>query len=96
MTPFLIVPIVAGVFSLLLAVSSLARRKRTPAAWFFFAGMIALGLDSVFTGLSFRAAQLGDVVAWLLPALVAKSFVPVTWLAFSLTYSRTNYREFLK
>jgi putative PEP-CTERM system histidine kinase len=95
-TPFLIVPIVAGVFSLLLAVSSLARRKRTPAAWFFFAGMIALGLDSVFTGLSFRAAQLGDVVAWLLPALVAKSFVPVTWLAFSLTYSRTNYREFLK
>jgi putative PEP-CTERM system histidine kinase len=57
--------------------------------------MAALGLDSVFTGLSLRATQLGDVVDWLTPAFIAKSFVPVVWLCFSLTYSRSNYREFL-
>jgi putative PEP-CTERM system histidine kinase len=57
--------------------------------------MAALGLDSVFTGLSLRATQLGEVVKWLAPAFIAKSFVPAVWLCFSLTYSRSNYREFL-
>jgi putative PEP-CTERM system histidine kinase len=88
-------PFAAGFFSLLLAVVSLVRRKPSPAAWCFFVGMAALGLDSVFTGLSLRAAQAGDVVEWLAPAFIAKSFIPVLWLGFSLTYSRSNYRDFL-
>jgi len=94
-TVFFLLPFAAGFFSLLLAVVSLLRRKPTPAAWCFFAGMTALGLDSVFTGLSLRATQLGEVTAWLAPAFIAKSFVPVVWLGFSLTYSRSNHREFL-
>jgi putative PEP-CTERM system histidine kinase len=92
---FFLLPFAAGFFSLLLAVVSLLHRKRSLAAWCFFAGMVALGLDSIFTGLSLRATQLGDVAEWLAPAFIAKSFVPVVWLAFSLTYSRSNYREFL-
>ena len=92
---FFLLPFAAGFCSLVLAVVSLLRRTPTLATWCFFAGMVALGLDSTFTGLSLRAAQTGDVVAWLTPAFVANSFVPATWLAFSLTYSRSNYREFL-
>src|SRR5262245_31010992 len=95
MTLFFLLPFAAGFFSLLLAVVSLVRRKPSPAAWCFFAGMAALGLDSVFTGLSLRATQLGEVAEWLTPAFIAKSFVPMTWLGFSLTYSRSNYREFV-
>ena len=57
--------------------------------------MIALGLDSFFTGLSLRAVQEGDVLAWLTPAFIVKAFVPAPWLAFSVIYSRSNYREFL-
>jgi hypothetical protein len=68
---FFFLPFAAGFFSLLLAVISLLRRKHVPAAWCFFAGMAALGLDSVFTGLSLRATQLGDVVDWLTPAFIA-------------------------
>jgi putative PEP-CTERM system histidine kinase len=94
-TIFFLLPFAAGFFSLLLAVISLLRRKPSPAAWCFFAGMVALGLDSVFTGLSLRATQLGEVAEWLTPAFIAKSFVPVAWLGFSLTYSRSNYREFV-
>ena len=90
-----LLPFAAGLFALLLALVSLLRRRSAPAAWCFFAGMVALALDSVFTGLSLRAAQSGDVVRWLAPAFVAKSFVPVLWLGFSLTYSRRNYAEFL-
>ncbi len=95
MSVFFLIPFVAGCFSLLLAVVSLLRRKRSLATWCFFLGMAALGLDSIFTGLSLRATQPGEGAEWLAPAFVAKCFVPVVWLCFSLTYSRTNYREFL-
>jgi putative PEP-CTERM system histidine kinase len=93
-SPFFLIPFVAGVFSLLLALVSTLRAKRSPAPWLFCAGMTALGLDSVFTGLSLRAVQQGDVIAWLTPAFIVKAFVPAPWLAFSVIYSRNNYREF--
>ena len=96
MTAFFLVPFAAGIFSLLLAAVRLLSRRPSPAGWFFIAGMVALGLDSIFTGLSLRSAQSGDVIAWLMPAFVAKSFVPFLWLGFTLTYSRLNYAEFLR
>jgi putative PEP-CTERM system histidine kinase len=57
--------------------------------------MLLLGIDSVFTGLSLQATQSTEVVYWLTLAFIVKSFVPVVWLGFSLTYSRSDYREFL-
>ena len=57
--------------------------------------MTALGIDSFFTGLSLRATQPEGVAYWLTSAFIAKSFVPVVWLGFSLTYSRGDYRQFL-
>ena len=95
MNLFFLLPFAAGFFSLLLAVISLLRQKPTLATWCFFAGMVALGLDSVFTGLNLRTTQLGEVTEWLPSAFIAKCFVPVVWLGFSLTYSRSNQREFL-
>ena len=95
MNTFFLIPFVAGIFSLLLGLVSVFRAKRSPAPWLFAVGMAALGLDSVFTGLSLRAVQEGDVLAWLTPAFIVKAFVPAPWLAFSLIYSRSNYREFL-
>ena len=82
-----------------------ATRRRQPGSpealrwptWCFFAGMTALGIDSLFTGLEparrvnwNRLSRVADGVRF-----VVKSFVPVIWLCFSLTYSRSNYREFL-
>ena len=95
MTLFVFLPFAAAAFSLLLAVASLLRKKPSPATWCFFAGMAALAIDSVFTGLSLRAAELPDVLRWLTFGLTAKSFLPIAWLGFSLTYSRGNYRESL-
>ena len=92
---FSFLPFAAAFSSLLLAVASLLRRKRSFAAWGFFAGMTILGIDSLFTGLSLRSSQPGGVVYWLTLAFIVKSFAPLAWLPFSLTYSRSNYREFL-
>ena len=90
----LFLPFTAGILSVLLAVAGLAHRKRSLAAWCFFAGMMALGAKSIFTGLRLRAFPL-EAVSWLTRESLVEAFLPVIWLCFSLTYSRTNYREFL-
>ena len=94
MTLFSILPFAAAIFSLILALVSLLR-KRSLATWCFFAGMVVLGMDSLFTGLSLRATELSEVLRWMTLGFIAKSFIPVSWLGFSLTYSRGNYRESL-
>ena len=82
----------AAVLSLLLASVSLLRRKQSFAAWWFFAGMAVLGVDSLITALTARAILVSEVARGLTLGLIAKSFVPAPWLVFSLTYSRGDYR----
>ncbi len=95
MTLFSILPFAAAIFSLLLAVVSLLRKKRSLATWCFFAGMAVLGIDSLFTGLTLRATEPFEALSGLTLGLILKSFVPAAWLVFSLTYSRGDYRESL-
>jgi len=95
MTVFTALPFAAAILSLLLAIASVLRKKPTPATWCFFAGMLVLGVDSLCTGLSLRAADLADVLRWLTLGLVVKSLVPAAWIGFSLTYSRGDYRTSL-
>ena len=79
-----------------LAVVVILRERRSVASWCFFAGMLGLAVESAFVGMSLQARSLERVAYWQNLALAAKSFLPAIWLCFSLTYSRGNYREFLK
>jgi putative PEP-CTERM system histidine kinase len=94
-TLFSLLPFAAAIFSLILAVLSLLRKKPSLATWCFFAGMAVLGIDSLFTGLTLRATQWPEVLHGLTLGLILKSFVPAAWLVFSLTYSRGDHRESL-
>lgn len=94
-TFFSLLPVVAGSASLVLALLSLVRKKPSLATWCFFAGMVAFGIDSVFTGRGVHATGREDAVFWFTAAFLVKSVIPAIWLCFSLTYSRTNPREFL-
>jgi putative PEP-CTERM system histidine kinase len=89
------IPFAAALVSLLLAITVLVRKRTSPAAWSAFGGLAALGVNSLFDGLALLATQPGDLAGWLTGAFLAKSFVPVIWLCFSLTYSRAEYRRFL-
>ncbi len=82
-------------FCIALAIAVLIRKRVSIVSGCFSAGMLLFGLESVFTGLSFEAAFAEQVAFWQTLALVTKSLLPGTWLCFSLTYSRGNYREFL-
>src|SRR4051794_17614258 len=90
-----LLPFAAGTLSLLLVGARLFRRSLTPAAWCFCAGMAILGVDSLLTGLSLLATQPAEVIAWLTRAFAVKSVAPAAWLAFSLIYSRGDYRRSL-
>lgn len=96
MTGLFLFPFTAGIFSVALAVAGLLHRRRSLAAWCFFAGMVVLGVKSVYVGLRLRAFSFEAMVTWVNREFLVESFLPVIWLLFSLTYSRPNYREFLR
>jgi putative PEP-CTERM system histidine kinase len=58
--------------------------------------MMILGVKSILTALRLRAFQLEVMASWLTRETLIEALLPAVWLCFSLTYSRTNYREFLK
>ena len=78
-----------------MAMAVLFRKRRSFAGWCFLAGMTTLAAESVLEGISLQKSQPEDIAYWQSLALVTKSFLPGIWLAFSLSYSRGNYREFL-
>jgi putative PEP-CTERM system histidine kinase len=85
-------PFVAALLSAGLAGVSLIRQTPTTATWCFFAGMITLAADSVFTGLALSANTPFQTAHWLAQGLIVKSVLPAVWLGFSLTYSRGDHR----
>ena len=85
----------AAFFSGALALVAVFLGQRSVAGWSFFAGMALISVENVLGGMSMETLTPEKVANWQTLLLVAKSFLPGTWLAFSLTYSRGNYREFL-
>lgn len=95
MTPLSLLHFAAAISALLLAFASLLTRKSTLATRCFFAGMLALSIDSAFTGFSLCSTDFLDRSASLSVGLIVKSFIPAAWLLFSQTYSRGDSRESL-
>jgi putative PEP-CTERM system histidine kinase len=85
----------AALFSGALAIAAPFRKRYSLATWLFFAGMATLALESFFAGMSLRTLHAEDVAYWQSFVIMTKSFLPGFWLAFSLTYSRGNFLEFL-
>jgi putative PEP-CTERM system histidine kinase len=70
-------------------------RQRSIVHWAFVAGMAELAVADVFYVLTTHAVSPPAAVYWQNWRMVAMSFLPGTWLFFSLTYARGNYAEFL-
>jgi putative PEP-CTERM system histidine kinase len=69
--------------------------RRSIAHWSIAAGMAALAAESVCSGFAADALLPDEIVYWQSWSIVALAFVPATWLLFSLSYARGNYREFI-
>lgn len=93
----------AALLAALAAVSFAFQERRPVSKWCFVAGMVLVGVESVFTGLAARTQYNGPptidggkaILYWQHWRMITTSLVPGTWLMFSLSYARGNFREFL-
>ena len=70
--------------------------RRSPAHWPFVVGMAVLVGESILSGLAAAASGWEEIAYWQNWKLLTMAFLPGIWLFFSLSYSRGNYREFLR
>jgi putative PEP-CTERM system histidine kinase len=82
-------------FSAALAAAAACRKQRSLATLCFSAGMLIFASEALFGAIQSSARVPEKAAFWETIALVTKSFLPGVWLAFSLTYSRANCRDFL-
>ena len=61
----------------------------------FASGMITLALVEMCAGMSAQALLPSDVLHWERLRLTGAAFLPGSWLLFSLSFARSNYRELL-
>jgi putative PEP-CTERM system histidine kinase len=85
----------AAFFSCAIGLAVIVRERHSISRWYFFAGMVLLGVESAFGGISLGDLPPKKIEFWQNLALFARSVSPSVWICFSLTYSRGNYREFL-
>ncbi len=83
----------AALFGGILAVLILYRDRRSFVHRTFAAGMIALALEAVLTGVSVQAQLPEAVIRWQRIRFVIEAFVPSIWLLFALSFTRENYGE---
>ena len=61
----------------------------------YAAGMMALAIEAIFTGLSMYPLSAAEVVRWQRLRFTTTALIPGIWLLFSLSFGRANYKEFL-
>jgi putative PEP-CTERM system histidine kinase len=96
MNPTFTLGVLAALAAFGLGVFVFAREGRSLVSGAFAAGMMLLAVESLCAGLSARVLLPEDMLFWQKLRLFAMAWMPSSWLAFTLTYSRGNYAEFLK
>jgi putative PEP-CTERM system histidine kinase len=92
----LFLPPIAAVVAILLALTAVWRNPRSVAHWTFAVGLVLLALETVWTLFLPSLVLTDDLARWRTWQWRWLSLLPGVWLLFSLTYSRGNYREFLR
>jgi putative PEP-CTERM system histidine kinase len=93
--PFAIIAFIAAGLAIAGGAVAFLRSPKGVAQGAFLVGMILLGAESLLTGMSLQPSlpehdvQLQNLRLW------ATGLLSGTWLLFSLTYARGNYRQFL-
>ena len=89
----------SALFAGALAFTVAWNERRSVVYLSFIVGMAVLVLETVFNGLSLdvaNVATIAEIQKWQTWRLWMMSFLPGTWLFFSLSYGRGNYRQFLR
>ncbi|HID28748.1 MAG TPA: PEP-CTERM system histidine kinase PrsK [Desulfobacterales bacterium] len=79
-----------------LACLGLLRDHRSFVHRLFVFGMIVLGLESLFTGLSVQATLTEEVIRWQQWRSIAAAFLPGSWLIFTVSLARADHKPLLR
>ncbi|MBT5813112.1 MAG: PEP-CTERM system histidine kinase PrsK [Opitutales bacterium] len=87
--------VICGLICAVYLILTLMGKRRSIARWAFGASMAILCVEGVLTGFSTAALRAEQFLYWQQTRLVVLSFLPGTWILFSLTYARGSTRKFL-
>ncbi len=89
-------PYGSAVFCLVLALFGAAGSRRVVPGPLYIAGMLLLAAESFLTGRIVNAPGAVEVEFWLRTRFVVTAVLAGTWLSFSFTYARSNYKDYLR
>jgi len=96
MNSHLILAYASAALAAVLALGSALRARHSISRWAFVAGMVTLAAERMCNGLRLRAPWPDEMLYWRQWGLIATSWLPASWLLFSLSYARGNAREFVR
>ncbi len=91
-----IISIIAGILSFGLALWVLMKHRHAFVKQVFCVGMVILGVESIFNGLSLSAPAPMEAYQWQKGRIFLSSFHPAIWLVFSLIFGNSDYKNSLK
>ena len=89
---YLILSFAAALFSFILALLVLLRDRRSFVHRIFSAGMIALALEAVVTGLTCQTISAEGTLFWYRLKMIPTAVLPGIWILFSLSFARGDDR----
>ena len=88
--------LLCAALAFVLAILALVRESKSFANLAFVLGIALFGCETICIAFQFSSAQIIDLETWQTNRLMIMAALPGVWLAFSLSYSRGNYRDFLR
>jgi putative PEP-CTERM system histidine kinase len=90
-----VLAIAAAYFSLTLTAAVLLRDRHSFVHRVFALGMFLFAAEELFRAISYSAVLPEDILYWQKRVLAVSAFMPIVWIAFSVSYARVNSRAFL-
>ena len=91
-----IISIIDAALAIGMALLALVRERRTISSVSFAAAMLFTGAEAIAHAFCLMESVPAQIVYTQRWALIAASALPFSWLAFSLSYSRGNAKEFIR
>jgi putative PEP-CTERM system histidine kinase len=88
--------VVSGLLSCGFGLAAVLDGRRSLVRWAYMAGMASLGLESILGALALQVPRVENGAYWQAMRMVAGSFLPGSWLLFSITYSRGDAQRWLR
>ena len=85
----------AGLLSAAIGAVTLIWGSRSFAYRIFAVGMFLFSLEQIALGFGFQTASPSEVIEWYWLGSIITALLPGTWLLFSLSFARANYRGFV-